>query len=211
MVLKMKLHVNIFIRVTWGFLFVQGCFETKSLKDFWKLAIDPITCELYGILGFMWVTFIHMTCQGLLVDCLVELCLKTTPEIRPLQQKYPLFHDPKLQSICSLCSQRPWDPMNDVIQYENDFIVQTKTKHRTPMVRTMSITNISDSTSVGHKRPGSVDLRQSRPIRLPRTSMKRLRKITHQESGSSTPDAELLPAETETSDSGEGTQFDAIT
>ncbi|ELW70516.1 Oxysterol-binding protein-related protein 8 [Tupaia chinensis] len=29
---------------------------------------------------------------------------------------------------------RPWDPLNDMIQFEKDGIIQTKVKHRTPMV-----------------------------------------------------------------------------
>uniref|UniRef100_A0A452E491 Oxysterol-binding protein n=1 Tax=Capra hircus TaxID=9925 RepID=A0A452E491_CAPHI len=29
---------------------------------------------------------------------------------------------------------RPWDPLNDMIQYEKDGVIQTKVKHRTPMV-----------------------------------------------------------------------------
>ncbi|KAF4010103.1 hypothetical protein G4228_001389 [Cervus hanglu yarkandensis] len=29
---------------------------------------------------------------------------------------------------------RPWDPLNDMIQYEKDGVIQTKVRHRTPMV-----------------------------------------------------------------------------
>ena len=29
---------------------------------------------------------------------------------------------------------RPWDPLNDMIQYEKDGVLQIKVKHRTPMV-----------------------------------------------------------------------------
>uniref|UniRef100_F7A3Q9 Oxysterol-binding protein n=1 Tax=Xenopus tropicalis TaxID=8364 RepID=F7A3Q9_XENTR len=29
---------------------------------------------------------------------------------------------------------RPWDPLNDLIQFENDGVIQTKVRHRTPMV-----------------------------------------------------------------------------
>ncbi|ESO91605.1 hypothetical protein LOTGIDRAFT_217357 [Lottia gigantea] len=36
---------------------------------------------------------------------------------------------------------RPWDPINDLLQYEREFKIQTHTKHRTPVVRTMSITS----------------------------------------------------------------------
>ncbi|XP_044594529.1 oxysterol-binding protein-related protein 8 isoform X2 [Cotesia glomerata] len=34
---------------------------------------------------------------------------------------------------------RPWDPRNDVVQYEQDYIVRTKTRHKTPIMRTGSI------------------------------------------------------------------------
>lgn len=34
---------------------------------------------------------------------------------------------------------RPWDPRNDLVQYENDYIVRTKTRHKTPIMRTGSI------------------------------------------------------------------------
>lgn len=70
--------------------------------------------------------------------------------------------------------------MNDVIQYENDFIVQTKTRHRTPIVRTMSITNVDESK--GHS---SVD--RARAARIKRASIKHLARtaVVEHESGSS--------------------------
>ena len=42
--------------------------------------------------------------------------------------------------------------MNDLLQYEHDYKIQTKTRHRTPIVRTMSITNVEDKT--GDKKKG---------------------------------------------------------
>jgi hypothetical protein len=39
---------------------------------------------------------------------------------------------------------RPWDPMNDLQQFEKDFVVCTRTRHKTPMVRTQSIVSVSD-------------------------------------------------------------------
>ncbi|XP_076450983.1 oxysterol-binding protein-related protein 8-like isoform X2 [Babylonia areolata] len=36
---------------------------------------------------------------------------------------------------------RPWDPVNDVYQYEKNFVVQTQTRHRTPHLRVNSITS----------------------------------------------------------------------
>lgn len=37
---------------------------------------------------------------------------------------------------------RPWDPRNDLLQYEFNFVIQTKTRHRTPMIRTASIVSV---------------------------------------------------------------------
>lgn len=34
---------------------------------------------------------------------------------------------------------RPWDLRNDVVQYESNFVIATKTRHRTPMIRDASI------------------------------------------------------------------------
>ncbi|XP_012814036.1 oxysterol-binding protein-related protein 8 isoform X5 [Xenopus tropicalis] len=39
---------------------------------------------------------------------------------------------------------RPWDPLNDLIQFENDGVIQTKVRHRTPMVRSGSVINLSN-------------------------------------------------------------------
>ncbi len=72
--------------------------------------------------------------------------------------------------------------MNDVIQFENDFIVQTKTRHRTPIVRTTSITNVDESN------------RGARAARIKRASIKQLARaaaaavVVEHESGSSSPD-----------------------
>ena len=44
---------------------------------------------------------------------------------------------------------RPWDPRNDLYQYENNYIVCTKTRHKTPMIRTQSIVSVLDGEKVG--------------------------------------------------------------
>ncbi len=50
-----------------------------------------------------------------------------------------------------LCpSTRPWDPLNDLIQFEKDGCIQTKVRHRTPMVRSASV--VSLSTQQGSRR-----------------------------------------------------------
>uniref|UniRef100_A0A673JAI9 Oxysterol-binding protein n=1 Tax=Sinocyclocheilus rhinocerous TaxID=307959 RepID=A0A673JAI9_9TELE len=45
---------------------------------------------------------------------------------------------------------RPWDPLNDLIQFEKDGFIQTKVRHRTPMVRSASV--VSLSTQQGSRR-----------------------------------------------------------
>jgi hypothetical protein len=37
---------------------------------------------------------------------------------------------------------RPWDPRNDLLQYEKDYMVCTRTRHKTPMMRTQSIVSV---------------------------------------------------------------------
>nr|CAD7460492.1 unnamed protein product [Timema tahoe] len=42
---------------------------------------------------------------------------------------------------------RPWDPRNDVCQYEFNYVIQTKTRHQTPMIRTSSIVSVDQSNT----------------------------------------------------------------
>ncbi|ESO08840.1 hypothetical protein HELRODRAFT_168751 [Helobdella robusta] len=51
-------------------------------------------------------------------------------------------------------SWRPWDPLNDVIQFERDFIISTKTHHQTPIVHTTSITSMEEKPTVGNPHHG---------------------------------------------------------
>ncbi|NWV18702.1 OSBL8 protein, partial [Origma solitaria] len=44
---------------------------------------------------------------------------------------------------------RPWDPLNDVIQFEKDGTIQTKVRHRTPMVTVPKIKRKSTSQKKG--------------------------------------------------------------
>jgi len=76
--------------------------------------------------------------------------------------------------------------MNDLLQYEQNQVIQTKTRHRTPMVRTMSITNV-DEHNKAHK--SALDRARVSSMRLKRASMKH-RTHVGRESGSSTPDAD---------------------
>ncbi|XP_066596735.1 oxysterol-binding protein-related protein 8 isoform X2 [Prorops nasuta] len=48
---------------------------------------------------------------------------------------------------------RPWDPRNDVVQYEHDYIIRTKTRHKTSIMRTGSI--------VSAEAPGQIPLLQA--------------------------------------------------
>ena len=43
---------------------------------------------------------------------------------------------------------RPWDGRNDLYQYENNYTVCTKTRHKTPMIRTQSIVSVLDADKV---------------------------------------------------------------
>jgi hypothetical protein len=37
---------------------------------------------------------------------------------------------------------RPWDLRNDLVQYESNFVIATRTRHRTPMIRAASIVSV---------------------------------------------------------------------
>ncbi|XP_070167345.1 oxysterol-binding protein-related protein 8 isoform X4 [Polyergus mexicanus] len=43
---------------------------------------------------------------------------------------------------------RPWDPRNDVVQYEENYIVRTKTRHKTPIMRTGSIVSTDPQSQI---------------------------------------------------------------
>ena len=43
---------------------------------------------------------------------------------------------------------RPWDTRNDLQQYENNYVICTKTRHKTPMIRTQSIVSVLDGEKV---------------------------------------------------------------
>ncbi|XP_018396020.1 PREDICTED: oxysterol-binding protein-related protein 8 isoform X3 [Cyphomyrmex costatus] len=43
---------------------------------------------------------------------------------------------------------RPWDPRNDVVQYEENYIVRTKTRHKTPIMRTGSIVSTEPQSQI---------------------------------------------------------------
>ncbi|XP_060596542.1 oxysterol-binding protein-related protein 8-like isoform X3 [Ruditapes philippinarum] len=75
---------------------------------------------------------------------------------------------------------RPWDITNDKHQYESEYLISTWTKHRTPVVRTLSITSLEQ---VPDKSSTTVPVTRH-PSKIQRPSMKRL-KVVGEESGSS--------------------------
>ena len=92
-----------------------------------------------------------------------------------------------LMSGC--CSLRPWDSMNDVIQYERDFVIQTKTHHQTPIVHTtgMIASNKDEKTSVasrGHSRHSSLD-HASTATRTKRMSLKHVHETAQENASAS--------------------------
>ena len=55
---------------------------------------------------------------------------------KPIVMTRLTFQDPLTDQYVYLHSDgRPWDDQNDLYTYESDFIIRTKTKHKTPMVR----------------------------------------------------------------------------
>ncbi|XP_037913777.1 oxysterol-binding protein-related protein 8 isoform X4 [Hermetia illucens] len=60
---------------------------------------------------------------------------------------------------------RPWDPRNDLKQYESEYRIQTKTRHSAPMVRTTSIVSGEPITILqGESRSSLVALKQNKRI-----------------------------------------------
>ncbi|RWS31600.1 Oxysterol-binding protein-related protein 8-like protein [Leptotrombidium deliense] len=83
---------------------------------------------------------------------------------------------------------RPWDPRTDVLQYEKDFVIQTKTRHKTPTVgcRTNSVVSIENPLPFA-----TTTVRQAKDdILLRRSQHRRAKNIESQASGeSSSPEA----------------------
>lgn len=92
---------------------------------------------LYLLLHFTFFSSIHSLSlvflwlyRGLphVFDYFPLLCLLISPSV----------------SLGPLRSTRPWDPLNDLIQFEKDGCIQTKVRHRTPMVRSGSLISLSN-------------------------------------------------------------------
>lgn len=80
--------------------------------------------------------------EGILKSSLVVL------QFRNLKNRFcsSSFAFSFLLLVCFL-STRPWDPLNDLIQFEIDGCIQTKVRHRTPMVRSGSLISLSNQGS----------------------------------------------------------------
>uniref|UniRef100_A0AAG5CNQ0 PH domain-containing protein n=1 Tax=Anopheles atroparvus TaxID=41427 RepID=A0AAG5CNQ0_ANOAO len=72
---------------------------------------------------------------------------------------------------------RPWDPRNDLRQYESNYRIQTKTRHQAPMVRTASVVSTDPINILQADSRGS--------LRKKRSGVIKVRKIS---SNTSTPD-----------------------
>ncbi|XP_027015385.1 oxysterol-binding protein-related protein 8 isoform X5 [Tachysurus fulvidraco] len=77
---------------------------------------------------------------------------------------------------------RPWDPLNDLVQFEKDGRVQTKVRHRTPMVRSASVVSLS---AQGCRRDNYLS-----QVTGPKRKHKQNDKPKNPESGCSSPDLE---------------------
>lgn len=80
---------------------------------------------------------------------------------------------------------RPWDLTNDKLQYESDYIITTWTKHRTPVVRTLSITSLEQKPE-SCKQTKSIPVQRHSTRQLQRPSINKRLNVVGEESGSST-------------------------
>lgn len=85
--------------------------------------------------------------SDLVTNIFCLLCSFSIP-LPPSSPSFPLFPVVPRPFFCfSPLSTRPWDPLNDLIQFEKDGCVQTKVRHRTPMVRSGSVLSLSNQGS----------------------------------------------------------------
>ncbi|CAH1785610.1 unnamed protein product [Owenia fusiformis] len=86
---------------------------------------------------------------------------------------------------------RPWDAFNDLVQYENDFIIKTKTRHKTPLVRTTSIMSVEKSQEGLRNQKRQASIERVRAVRMRSTRTHSRQKMIINDSGSSTPDQDV--------------------
>ncbi|XP_076351559.1 oxysterol-binding protein-related protein 8 isoform X2 [Tachypleus tridentatus] len=86
---------------------------------------------------------------------------------------------------------RPWDPRNDLVQYEQNYVIQTKTHHKTPVVRTGSTAGI-DSPSKGESVHMEHLLSTCNPSCFLQKGNHHRRSLASHGSESSSPDGEVV-------------------
>ena len=67
--------------------------------------------------------------------------------------------------VLLILNYRPWDPLNDLYQYEKDYLILTKTKHKTPMIRTQSIVSVSDAAKKAAEKASASKSRLRKPAK----------------------------------------------
>ena len=92
----------------------------------------------------------------------------------------------RLSSTFIFCSVRPWDPMTDLKEYENDGIIKTQYRLKAPMVRTTSLLSVQPD----NKKPISKRKRPSSGRSRCGGQAKGSRRSSIDHSGASTPDPE---------------------
>ncbi len=70
----------------------------------------------------------------------------------------------RLQWHYKCADLRPWDPRNDLRQYESNYKIQTKTRHQAPMVRTASIISTEPIILQADSRSSLAALKKSKRI-----------------------------------------------
>jgi len=75
-------------------------------------------------------------------------------------QHFNPTEDPTARWVYKHSDLRPWDPRNDLFMYENNYVICTKTRHKTPMIRTQSIVSVIDAAKPLGERTTTVTRRR---------------------------------------------------
>ncbi|CAI9724578.1 Hypothetical predicted protein [Octopus vulgaris] len=90
---------------------------------------------------------------------------------------------------------RPWDPCNDLLQYESEYVIKARTRHRTPMVRARSLSSLDKKDECKNYSKSKLC---SNRMKRPSLNQRHM----GEESGSSTPDLEINRHDSDSSNSG---------